>query len=162
MSPLLYMFYNADLQDIAQQHRATGLGFIDDIVYGVQGNSDKENTRKLKHILNEAEEWRKKHGAQFEISKYILVHYTRNRNVATKASVIINGVRIEPSNEAKYLGVIFDQELRFKTHLQHVVKKAPTRQWHCRALQKLHGGFHIRSCDNYFKQLLHPAQIMPL
>jgi ribonuclease HI len=123
LSPLLYMFYNADLLDIAQQHRATGLGFIDDIVYGVQGNSDQENTRKLKHILNEAEEWRKKHGAQFEISKYILVHYTRNRNVATKASVIINGVRIEPSNEAKYLGVIFDQELRFKTHLQHVVKK---------------------------------------
>ena len=56
------------------------MGFIDDIVYGVQGNTDKENTRKLKHILNEAEEWRKKHGAQFEISKYILIHYTRNRN----------------------------------------------------------------------------------
>ena len=41
----------------------------------------------------------------------------------TKASVTINGVTIKPSNEAKYLGVIFDQELRFKSHLQHVVKK---------------------------------------
>ena len=123
LSPLLYMYYNADLLDIAARHDVTGLGFIDDIVYGVQGNSDKENTRKLKLILNEAEEWRKKHGAQFETSKYILVHYTRNRKAETKASITINGVKIEPSNEAKYLGVIFDQELRFKSHLQQVVKR---------------------------------------
>ena len=123
LSPLLYMYYNADFLDIAPLHQATGLGFIDDIVYGVQGNTDKENVRKIKRILNEAEEWRKKHGVQFEISKYILVHFTRNRRMETKASVTINGVTIKPSNEAKYLGVIFDQELRFKSHLQHVVKK---------------------------------------
>ena len=41
----------------------------------------------------------------------------------TKASVTINEITIKPSQEAKYLGVIFDQELRFKTHLQHVIKK---------------------------------------
>jgi ribonuclease HI len=123
LSPLLYMFYNADLLDIAQPHQATGLGFIDDITYGIQGNTDKENARKIKRILNEAEEWRKKHGVQFETSKYILVHYSRNRQRETKAPVTINGVTIKPSNEAKYLGVIFDQELRFKSHLQHVIKK---------------------------------------
>ena len=123
LSPLLYMYYNADLLDIALQHRATGLGFIDDIVYGIQGNSDKENTRKLKCILNEAEEWRKKHGAQFETSKYILIHYIRNRRMKTKASVTIIEVTIESSREAKYLGVIFDQELRFKSHLQYIIKK---------------------------------------
>ena len=100
-----------------------GLGFIDDIVYGVQGNTDKENVRKIKRILNEVEEWRKKHGVQFETSKYVLVHYTRNRNLETEASVTIKGTTISPSDEAKYLGVIFDQELRFKSHLQHVVKK---------------------------------------
>ena len=105
------MYYNADFLDIAPLHQATGLGFIDDIVYGVQGNTDKENVRKIKRILNEAEEWRKKHGVQFEISKYILVHFTHNRRMETKASVTINGVTIKPSNEAKYLGVIFDQEL---------------------------------------------------
>ena len=76
LSPLLYMYYNVDLLDIASQHQATGLGFIDDIVYGVQGCTDKGNVTKLKRILNEAEGWKKKHGAQFEVSKYVLVHYT--------------------------------------------------------------------------------------
>ena len=122
------MFYNADFLDVAQRHQATGLGFIDDIVYGIQGNTDKENARKIKRILNEVEEWRKKHGVQFETSKYVLIHYTRNRNVETEASVTINGTTIRPSDEAKYLGVIFDQELRFKSHLQHVVKKVLMQQ----------------------------------
>ena len=111
LSLLLYMFYNADFLDIAQQHQATGLGFIDDIIYGVQGNTDKENVRKIKCILDEVEEWRKKHGVQFETSKYVLVHYTHNKRMETKASVTINKTTIKPSQEAKYLGVIFDQEL---------------------------------------------------
>ena len=46
LSPLLYMYYNADLLDIPQQ-RGTGLGFIDDITYGVEGFTDKGNARKL-------------------------------------------------------------------------------------------------------------------
>src|SRR5437773_1275586 len=40
LSSLLYMYYNANLLDISQQ-RGTGLGFIDDIMYGVKGFIDK-------------------------------------------------------------------------------------------------------------------------
>ena len=116
------MYYNADLLDIPQQ-RGTGLGFIDDIMYGVEGFTDKGNVRKLKQLLWEAEEWRKKHGVQFETSKYVLVHFTRNHNRATNAAIIIGNVTIESLDEAKYLGVIFDKELRFKTHFQYIIKK---------------------------------------
>jgi len=124
LSPLLYMYYNADLLDITTRREgAISLGFIDDIVYGVEGFSDLGNTHKLKGILTEAEEWRKKHGAQFETSKYILVHFTRNPKRSAKASITINGFTVKASTEAKYLGVIFDQQLRFKAHLQYVVKK---------------------------------------
>ena len=62
------MYYNADLLDIPQQP-GMGLGFIDDIMYGVEGFTDKGNVRKLKQLLREVEEWRKKHGVQFETSK---------------------------------------------------------------------------------------------
>ena len=122
LSPLLYMYYNADLLDIPQT-RGISLGFIDDVVFGVRGHSDVGNTRKLKVILRAAEEWRTRHGVQFEPSKYILVHYTRNRKQTTEAAITIGDLTIKPSSEAKYLGVIFDQELRFKSHLQYVVKK---------------------------------------
>jgi hypothetical protein len=91
LSPILYMFYNADLLDITEhQSNTVSLGFIDDIVYGVERATDKGNARKITGILKKAEEWRKKHGTQFETSKYILVHYTRNRNKSTSAKVTIS------------------------------------------------------------------------
>jgi hypothetical protein len=116
------MFYNGDLLDIpAPPHLS--LGFIDDIAYGVQRLTDKGNAEKLQEMLEQAEEWRQKHGAQFEKTKYILIHFTRNRNLSTDAAIEITGTTIEPSNDARYLGVIFDKKLQFKEHTQYAVKK---------------------------------------
>ena len=47
ISPILYLFYNADLLDIPGT-RGSSLGFIDDIAYGVQGESDEENAKELR------------------------------------------------------------------------------------------------------------------
>ena len=41
----------------------------------------------------------------------------------TRAPIQIVGTIIQPSQEAKYLGVIFDKQLRFKLHIQHTTKK---------------------------------------
>jgi endonuclease/exonuclease/phosphatase (EEP) superfamily protein YafD len=126
LSPLLYMFYNADLLDIPKRTKDLAMGFIDDVVYGVGGPTDRANARRLKGMLKEAEKWRISHGAQFEQSKYILVHFTRNRHRATKARISINGTTIKPSEDARYLGVIFDSKLRFKAHIQYAIKKGTT------------------------------------
>ena len=58
LSPLLYMYYNADLLEIGNQDGRISLGFIDDITYGIEGNTDKGNVRTLKQALVKAEEWR--------------------------------------------------------------------------------------------------------
>src|SRR5439155_16267243 len=65
----------------------------------------------------------KKHGAQFEKSKYMLIHFTRNPTARTKASITIAGTTIKPSTEAKYLGIIFDQKLKFHSHLKYIIDK---------------------------------------
>jgi hypothetical protein len=124
LSPLLYMFYNADLLQVGHNpNKDLAMGFIDDVVYGTTGRSDVSNARRLKEMLAEAEKWKFKHGAKFEESKYILVHFTRNKRQTTNASISIAGTTIKPTDEARYLGVIFDKELRFKTHVQYAVKK---------------------------------------
>jgi hypothetical protein len=120
------MYYNAGLLDITTKQNEVALGFIDNIVYGTAGVTDTGNVRTLKQMLKEAEEWRTHHGVQFEQSKYILVHFTRNHQKSTKASLTVEGRRIDPSDEARYLGVIFDKALRFKTHLQYAIKKGTT------------------------------------
>ena len=147
------MYYNTDLLDIPQQ-RGTGLGFIDDIMYGVEGFTDKGNVRKLKQLLREAEEWRKKHGVQFEKSKYVLVHFIRNHNRATNAAITIEKVTIEPSNEAKYLGVIFDKELRFKEHLQYIVKKGTKAAMALSSIAKNSWGAQYKYARQLFKAVI--------
>ena len=123
LSPLLYMYYNAGLVTHTRPDDLA-LGFIDDIVYGTAGRTDKGNSAKLKRIIGKADEWRKQHGAQFEESKYVLVHFTRNRWKSTKATITLgNGRRIEPADQVKYLGVILDKALNFKAHIQHAIKK---------------------------------------
>jgi len=73
------LFYNANLLDIPGT-RGMSLGFIDDIAYGVQGESDEENAKELERMLTRAKKWRERHRARFETSKYILVHFTRTRS----------------------------------------------------------------------------------
>ena len=88
MSPLLYMYYNADLLEVPGTNNLR-LGFIDDIAYGIQGLLAEDNARRLKKMLEDAEKWRWKHGARFETTKYVLVHYTRRRTAETTASIRI-------------------------------------------------------------------------
>jgi hypothetical protein len=123
------MYYNADLLEIPQQinHNMEdlSLGFIDDITYGVAGLTDEGNVDRLQTILTRVEQWRRRHGAQFEPSKYVLVHFIRKSrgNRQTNASITISGTTVQPSSEVKYLGVIFDKGLRFTSHLQYITKK---------------------------------------
>jgi uncharacterized protein YrrD len=140
---MLYIYYNADLLDLPND-KGESLGFIDDIVYGVQGSTAAGNARKLGNMLQEAEAWRKKHVAQFETSKSVLVHYTRNRQQATKASVKIGKATINPSNKAKYLGVILDQDFRFKTHMQQVIKRGMTAAMALSSIVKSRWGTHYQ------------------
>src|SRR5437667_8834160 len=123
LSPILYILYNSDLLDIPKKEGQLGLGYIDDILYGVQNKTTLGNTRELRQLLVKSEQWRQQHGAQFEKSKYVLIHFTRNSSVKMEASVTISGTKIEPSEEAKYLGVTFDQKLKFHSHVKQVVAK---------------------------------------
>ena len=151
LSPLLYMYYNADLLDYVdpESRETMTSGFIDDIVYGVAGESDGENANKLNKLLEKAEEWRAKHGAQFERSKYVLVHFTRNYRKSTSAKVSVNSTTIAPSSEARYLGVIFDQQLRFHSHLQQAAKRGTSAAFALGSIARTNWGAPFR----YVKQL---------
>ena len=47
LSPILYVLYNSDLLDIPKKGKQLGLGFIDDILYGVQNKTATGNAREL-------------------------------------------------------------------------------------------------------------------
>ena len=103
LSPILYMLYNADLLELTRTPNLA-LGFIDDIAYGVSGTMTEENVEALGRILERSETWRQRHGAQFEPTKYMLVHFTRKqeRSYNEKAAIHHGNITINPTTEAKY------------------------------------------------------------
>jgi hypothetical protein len=126
LSPIFYIYYNADLLDIQVTGALTphlSLGFIDDIGYGVKRITSSGNIAKLTEILVEAEHWRQWHGAQFETSKYLLIHFTWNKRDYVEAALMIDGTTISLSKVVIYLGVMFDSELKYRAHTDIAVKK---------------------------------------
>jgi hypothetical protein len=72
LSPILYLFYNAGLLDIADTSPSstpTG-GWIDDVNFMAQGDSTEETCRYLSEMNQKAEEWAAKHGSKFDSKKY--------------------------------------------------------------------------------------------
>jgi len=53
----------------------------------------------------------------------VLMHFTRNSHRKTTAALDIAGIPINPADHARYLGVIFNKQLRFKKHIQYIAKR---------------------------------------
>ena len=77
LSPILYLFYNADLIDeIANRYGNIALvtGYIDDVCILVWGLSPEVNYWQLERIHHIAERWEKTHASRFSPKKYRLIH----------------------------------------------------------------------------------------
>ena len=48
---------------------------------------------------------------------------SQETNTSTQRHLIIQDIKIEQVKEAKYLGVMFDQKLKFHRHIQQAMKK---------------------------------------
>jgi hypothetical protein len=55
LSPILYILYNSDLLEIPKKDKHLGLGFINDILYGVQNKTVIANINELEQLLTKAE-----------------------------------------------------------------------------------------------------------
>ncbi|KAK9445095.1 hypothetical protein VB005_01558 [Metarhizium brunneum] len=77
-SPILYLFYNADLIEACMTPETEAVGYIDDVSILAVGPSAPRNCKTLKAIHRKAQDWATKHGSQFSPAKYELVHFTRD------------------------------------------------------------------------------------
>ena len=67
VTPILYIFYSADLLEICESSgTATSvLGFIDDVNILAYDTSTKENVRTLERLHKKCEAWARRHGSTF-------------------------------------------------------------------------------------------------
>jgi ribonuclease HI len=124
-SGILFGFFNSDLVDQRVNFHGGASAYIDDYFRWRASRSAEENIRKIQEEdIPRIEAWAQRTGSSFSVEKTQLIHITRKKSEHDKGFVIMQGTTIRPSVTAKLLGVIFDQELRWKQHVQQVVKRA--------------------------------------
>ena len=131
LSPILYLFYNADLLEIARSNELV-TGYIDDTSFLVEGSTTESTVHKLEVLHAKADEWARTHASVFAPAKYELIHFIHKgdkRHIGDSTRAVnlgpMNGVErvIEPKTHARYLGVILDSELNGMKHMDHVKER---------------------------------------
>lgn len=124
LSPILFLFFNADLVQTVINCNQGAIAFIDDYTAWVTGLSADDNTRQIQEsIIPRATRWETESGATFETDKTSFIHFTRSAAKGSNLPLQIKGEQIVPRSEVKILGVIFDQELRFSLHAARAAKR---------------------------------------
>jgi hypothetical protein len=124
LSPILYLFNNADLLDIGEPGDLV-MGYIDDTSILAVGDTKASNVATLAMVHERAEEWAKRTGSTFAPQKYELIHFAKNKaDAEVDPPLVLTSVTIQPRSKAKLLGMILDKHLTGIPHAEHVQAKA--------------------------------------
>jgi ribonuclease HI len=137
ISPILYLFYNADLIEACKTEEQSegddsaceteAVGYIDDASILAIGPTAPRNCKTLKAIHRKAEDWASKHGSQFAPAKYELVHFTRDPKQNNTHALRLPQATIKASRSCRYLGVQLDTRLQWGPHREKVETAATKR-----------------------------------
>ena len=119
LAPLLFLIY---IKDITESITSTIRLYADDVLlYRVISN--EADTICLQNDLFTLENWANTWQIKFNPSKCIHVAITRKKT-SIKHCYQIHSQQIQQSNSAKYLGVVIDQHLTWKEHVNNICSKA--------------------------------------
>ena len=107
--------------------------FADDIVLTLTNSCPKLLNKNVKSELVKIDKWLKLNKFSLNTNKTKFMVLSKQRS-AWHFDIKIVKTNIEQVNEIKYLGVIFNDKLSWKSHIQHVCSKLSNGSW---ALLKL-------------------------
>src|ERR1700761_1124259 len=123
LSPILFLFFNADLVQRHIDSHGGAIAFVDDFTAWVTGPTAQSNREGIEAIINDALDWERRSGATFEAEKTAIIHFTRKAHKSGTEPFTIKGQEIRPKNHVKILGVIMDAKIKFKEHVARASSK---------------------------------------
>lgn len=123
LSPILYLFFNADLVQRHIDANGGAIAFVDDFTAWVASPTVQLNRDKLQAIIDSALQWERRSGATFETEKTAIIHFTKNARKFNNDPFTIKGQNIHPKDHVKILGVVMDSRLKYKQHIAKAASK---------------------------------------
>ena len=122
LSPLFYLIYTADIAKNLPKNVKISQ-FADDIEIHCSILPLKKCKKALEKAANMLKDNLLKLGLELSPQKTVLLDFNKKKIKPGETEISIDGHTIKSSATAKFLGVIFDYELTFKSHI-NVLKKS--------------------------------------
>ncbi|KAI2855330.1 hypothetical protein CBS13152_11454 [Aspergillus niger] len=123
LSPILFLFFNADLVQRQIDGKGGAIAFVDDFTAWVTGSSAQTNREGIEGIIKEALDWERRSGATFEADKTAIIHFTPKAYKSDRGPFTVKGQTVEPKDHVKILGVLMDTSLKYKEHIARAASK---------------------------------------
>ncbi|OAQ58570.1 reverse transcriptase [Purpureocillium lilacinum] len=112
LSPILFLFFNADLVQASISTTEGAIAFVDDYSACVTGKSAAANRARIEAIIDRAMAWARRSGATFESNKTACQTTTkpqqrcRTARRGSQGSFVVNGQTVQKEDTSKVLGVV--------------------------------------------------------
>ena len=127
----LFLIYINDIERVVTNCKL--LMFADDALLYVESDEVRVAVNKINDDLQHLSNWFKMNKMKLNIdkTKYMILN---SRNV-DNCNVIIDDTCLDQIMEIKYLGVIIDNKLNFKSHLDYICKKIAKKLYFFRSIR---------------------------
>ena len=94
--------------------------YVDDFVISYASQLLGTAERHMQQCLNSLQRWSDSNGFKFSPNKTVCVHFCRQRRLHPDPTLLLRGHRIPVVDETKFLGLIFDKKLNYKSHIMKI------------------------------------------
>ena len=117
LSPPLFILFVTDISVISQ--------FADDIALYVSNKTITESQENIQRNLNKLDKWCNtwRMGLNPTKSKVIVFQCTGKFELPKTFKLLLSGTEIPVVREAKFLGILFDNQLIYKRHIEEITKE---------------------------------------
>lgn len=99
------------------------LAFADDVVITAQGSSVSSMLQRAEHLVADSKQCMENAGLELAESKTEVMMLNR-KYVGDNLCIKVGEAEIKPTQQIRYLGVTFDKNKNFRTHLEKTTNKA--------------------------------------
>ncbi|XP_077976386.1 uncharacterized protein LOC144432146 [Styela clava] len=123
LGPLFFLAYINDMSRCLKSSES--IMFADDTDLILHGENLEDLFTVANYELANIHSWMlvNKLSLNANKTKFVLFHPSKHKSVSCTKPLLLNGNEIERVKEIKFLGVIFDENLSWKSHILHVIGK---------------------------------------
>ena len=151
LGPLFFIIYNNELPKVSN-YLSTTL-FADDTNFSITNSSYENMIPILNEELEKIKKWTAANRLTINTSKTELLMFTNKQLVLDNMEVVLDGISIEFRDHARFLGVIVDDKINFKRHINNINGKVSK---HAGILHKIKNNLPLYARIRYYNSFVLP------